>query len=66
MRIKTIKAKRKTPKRKKNAKVRPKKCMSSSEDTEDDVYLAQICDDDDEDDVMESDICQEIDRYREI
>lgn len=60
---------KKLGKGKKKAKIRSKKCISSSEDSEDDVPLAQLCDDDEDDDMENRDICavcQEFGRDGEI
>lgn len=66
-----VKSKKKNLRKgKRKAKVRSKKSVSSSEDSEDDVPLAQLCDDDDDDDDMENRdicaVCHEFGRNNEI
>ncbi|CAH2097656.1 unnamed protein product [Euphydryas editha] len=62
--------KTKLARRKNKSKVSFKKCIIGSEDSEDEVPIAQLCDDDDEDDDIENRdicaICQEFGRDGEI
>ncbi|CAG4962116.1 unnamed protein product [Parnassius apollo] len=61
--------KTKLAKERKRPKVSSKKCINSSKDSEDDIPIAQLCNDDEEYDVENRDICavcQQFGRGRRI